>query len=647
MAWDQWGSNPGRAAGAVTFNVLTTVFTGGAGAGVSGAGKAGAVAKALSVAGKAGRIIDPTTYVFKAGLYTGTKIRDFFFGFKNLGHVDVTLPPGTVELPEGTLRNTDGTVTIPADATPPKGAVEQPNGTYTLTDDAVPGGSLRAPDGSDAYLTPRGDVVNGKGEVLAEAKNAPTDIVDNAATRAETPTSQAETPDTPARADVPAPERELVSVGADTMRAGDNLPGGGAQLGDSARAGSQVPDYSPRMGHNAPGGPDNAPGRNPGDAGVGGAARDVTGGGADDLSRGSSTGPEGPGGSRGDGSGGGTGGGGTDDMGRAGDDSARGGSGDTARPDSDVPVPHPEVERPSFMREGPNPYGPRGSLSEKQIHEIQVYRANNEPGYREHFYRKDGTRRDVELFDESGETPPQLTRLTESSPWIPAHEVPPPPKPHYLDADYISMGESTVTNPARYKVLDEAAQSRHFAIQWDNIVADWKADAGKSHDALATPESAAMWGEAKGTYKESHAQMGDLTEAFGEKAAEHHYIAERYPDFEPEPLIGPKNGNDQFDQMWVHKDGRVVVIEAKSNVRTELGARTLSDGRRASQGSQEYFFDIMERMRERGEFKALRTLDAAIKEGKLEYTVIKGEKNAGTYTGLRYRRFDISKGTLP
>jgi hypothetical protein len=46
------GQNPGRAADEVTFNVLTTVFTGDAGAVASGAGKAGAVARVLSVAGK-------------------------------------------------------------------------------------------------------------------------------------------------------------------------------------------------------------------------------------------------------------------------------------------------------------------------------------------------------------------------------------------------------------------------------------------------------------------------------------------------------------------------------------------------------------------------------------------------------------------
>ncbi|MEU7489707.1 protein phosphatase, partial [Streptomyces sp. NPDC042319] len=65
VAWDEWGKNPGRAAGAVTFNVVTTVFTGGAGGAAAGAGKAGAVAKALSVAGKAGKVIDPMTYVAK------------------------------------------------------------------------------------------------------------------------------------------------------------------------------------------------------------------------------------------------------------------------------------------------------------------------------------------------------------------------------------------------------------------------------------------------------------------------------------------------------------------------------------------------------------------------------------------------------
>ncbi|MCW7947519.1 protein phosphatase, partial [Streptomyces hygroscopicus] len=82
VAWDEWGKNPARAAGAVTFNVLTTVFTGGEGAAAAGAGKAGAVAKALSLAGKAGRVIDPMTYVSKAAGAGLSKIGDIAKGLK-------------------------------------------------------------------------------------------------------------------------------------------------------------------------------------------------------------------------------------------------------------------------------------------------------------------------------------------------------------------------------------------------------------------------------------------------------------------------------------------------------------------------------------------------------------------------------------
>ncbi|WP_055490016.1 ADP-ribosyltransferase [Streptomyces sp. TP-A0356] len=109
VAWDEWGKNPARAAGAVTFNVLTTVFTGGEGAAVAGAGKAGAVAKAISLAGKAGRIIDPMTYVGKgvgAGL---SKIGDVTKALKGIGHVDIPkLPDGSVHLPDGRLLDTNG-----------------------------------------------------------------------------------------------------------------------------------------------------------------------------------------------------------------------------------------------------------------------------------------------------------------------------------------------------------------------------------------------------------------------------------------------------------------------------------------------------------------------------------------------------------
>ncbi|MEV4431736.1 hypothetical protein [Streptomyces sp. NPDC049585] len=97
VAYDQWGKNPARAAGGVTFNVLTTVFTGGAGA----AGKGGAVAKTVSALGKAGRIVDPMTYVGKAGRFAFVKVGDAMSGLKNLRvGSTVHLTEETFKLPE-------------------------------------------------------------------------------------------------------------------------------------------------------------------------------------------------------------------------------------------------------------------------------------------------------------------------------------------------------------------------------------------------------------------------------------------------------------------------------------------------------------------------------------------------------------------
>ncbi|WPO76030.1 hypothetical protein [Streptomyces sp. KN37] len=318
----------------------------------------------------------------------------------------------------------------------------------------------------------------------------------------------------------------------------------------------------------------------------------------------------------------------------------------TARPDGDVPGRSRRGERPSFMRDGPNPYGPRGSLTPEQIEEIQVYRANHEPGYFEDYYKNNGNRKRLSSKDQSGFRPPQLTRADENSPWIRAKDAPDPPSPHFLDDDYIPLGEDALTSASRRSTLHKAAEARHYAVQWDNLMERLKNETGEYHKAQGTIDSAALWGEAKGAYKESHTQMGYLTEEFGEAAARHHYIAEHYPGFKDETLLGPKNGNDQFDQVWTGKDGRVVVVEAKSSPDTRLGKRNLPGGRQVSQGSKEYFDDILRLMKKRGEVEVVAAIEKAIAEGKLEYVVVKGGRNAGAYTGLLYRRFDISKGTL-
>ncbi|WP_405463181.1 hypothetical protein [Streptomyces anulatus] len=149
IAYDQWGENPARAGGAVTFNVLTTVFTGGAGGGVSGAGKAAVAAKALSFANKAGRFVDPTTYLFKGAGAGLTKISDVMAGLRGTGSIEIpALPPGAITLPDGGFKLGDGTLHLPEGAAIPDGAFEIPRNSVKLPAGAeIPAGAIDLGDG--------------------------------------------------------------------------------------------------------------------------------------------------------------------------------------------------------------------------------------------------------------------------------------------------------------------------------------------------------------------------------------------------------------------------------------------------------------------------------------------------------------------
>lgn len=138
VAWDEWGKNPGRAAGLTVFNVVTTVCTGGAGA-ASKLGKAGEVA---STAGKVARVVDPMTYVSKgvgAGLAKLPKVSEVTAGLK-----DLTAVKGG-QFPDGSLHTPDGSLHVgeAPDLPPGKSAVELPDGSVQL-----PGGGHMAPDGT-------------------------------------------------------------------------------------------------------------------------------------------------------------------------------------------------------------------------------------------------------------------------------------------------------------------------------------------------------------------------------------------------------------------------------------------------------------------------------------------------------------------
>ncbi|MFB8393000.1 hypothetical protein [Streptomyces yangpuensis] len=694
LAWDQWGSNPSRAAGAVTFNVVTTIFTGGAGGAAAGAGKAGAVAKTLSFAGKAGHAIDPMTYIFKGAGAGFSKIGDVMAGLKGAGKFEVPSInlDGAVALPDGAVMLPDGAIHLPSGAVIPEGAAKLPDGNIRLPEGTTtfPPGTVKLPvDGPAQFMDPKGNIYEADGSLSQAGKDSPKEPA--AETGAGVPRTEAPKVDAPSTARVP--ELELAGVGG---RGGDNGINLGSHISEPVHAIDNAPrgvdatpvrvpehelagvggrggDHTPsgHAGGHTPGGhaPDNMPRGDLNQPSRGGDTPSPTGGTHPDTPSTAGTHADGPGSgaTHGDGPGGT---GGTHPHGPGGTGHVDGPSTGGHHPDTpDANAPEAAeranraaadaarvdeamqraVTRPAFMLDGPNPYGPRGRLSLEQIEEIQVYRANQEPGYLKDYYQKQGHRLRLSVKDESGFTPPQLTRISENHPWIRAKDAPQAPEPWFLDKDYIPVGRNGVTDTSRLDVLDKAARKRHFAVTWDNIVEKWKNLTGEAHRRLGTAETAAQWGEARGAYKESHTAMGDATEQFGEAAARHHYIAENYPNFKDEPLLGPKNGNDQFDQVWTHEDGRVVVIEAKSSVDTDLGTRTLPPPKpkTVSQGSREYFYDILRVMEKRGETELVAAIENAIKENKLDYVVVKGEKNSGRYTGLQYRRFDISKGTLP
>ncbi|MEV1019700.1 hypothetical protein [Streptomyces sp. NPDC050264] len=146
VAWDTWKTNPSRAAGQVVFNGLTAVFTGGSGSAASGAGKAGAVARTLSVTGKVARVVDPMTYVGKAGKFAFIKVGDTFTALKNL-HSGASLD---------LLKRAD--------------AFKSP----TIPETAIP--YLDNATGKVVYLTDEGHLLNSDGSLHQHVDQAPGEV---------------------------------------------------------------------------------------------------------------------------------------------------------------------------------------------------------------------------------------------------------------------------------------------------------------------------------------------------------------------------------------------------------------------------------------------------------------------------------------
>jgi hypothetical protein len=346
VAWDEWGKNPGRAAGAVTFNVLTTVFTGGAGGAAAGAGKAGAIAKVLSVAGKAGKIIDPMTYIAKGAGAGLSKIGDISKGLRGIGNIDIpTLPENVIKIPDGSFKLPDGTFHLPEGAAVPEGALKLPDGSVKIPDGvpALPESATKLPTEPGAparYFDGEGNILDERGNVLDHGDNAPRE-----SSPAGHPDAGADQP----RIDTPVKEPVLVGAGAHTADNASHAIHLGDSLGDTGRVG------------------DNLPGGHAGDHLPGGHAGDhLPGGHADDLAHGPSASHEPPtGGHHDSGSGGGHHdgpGGGHDSGGPAGNDHTPGGAHDHVSGDAGTDIPPPPHGGDLGGPAGALPEEPRGNL---------------------------------------------------------------------------------------------------------------------------------------------------------------------------------------------------------------------------------------------------------------------------------------------
>ncbi|TGZ18064.1 hypothetical protein DV517_30370 [Streptomyces sp. S816] len=665
LAWDEWGKNPARAAGGVTFNVLTAVFTDGAGAAAEGAGKAGAVAKAISFAGKAGRVIDPMTYVMKGAGAGLSKIGDISKALKGAGKIDIPeLPDNAITLPEGTVHLPDGTVHLPEGASIPKGAVELPDGSVRLPHDAPlhPAGTdpLHTPEGEPPlFADEHGNIVDHKGDVLMHHDGGPPDITNR-------PHSGSDVPHTP------SPAKEPVLAGAAAHgadRAGEHVHLG-SSLDDTGRAGESVPT-SPGVhagGDRIPGGNglgDHLPGgRADGHMPTNSVDTHVPAGGAGDAAHVTTPGDHLPGGHTGEphtpghdlpGHGGdnhvpGHGGDphtGSGDAGGTGHDGFdHAGSGDDATHSAHNPSHHADEvarHRAEYEAAREKPASERTPAERAAINREHVRLANEDPAWREEHYNKIGRRHNSrELVD--GQILPQLTEKPGGG-WMAADHVPHADPEKYLP-EHFQRDRTTVPHDHRDH-LDDVSARRRVGMELTSAEKNYEALQTHEH-ALALDSAQKHFDETVGVGVSNNSKLG---EALGEGAARHHMLLQKEFEGATEVTDLPEtpNGSKRFDQLWRGKDGHLIIVEAKgptARLDWRLGNGDVDRGTMVKQGTIEYVRTIVADMEDRAmvspdDGKYAEEIKAAIENKSLQYVLVQALENNGKYAGAELHYFKI------
>ncbi|WP_406469702.1 hypothetical protein OH738_25910 [Streptomyces hirsutus] len=574
VAWDQWGENPARAGGAVTFNVLTTVFTGGAGA----AAKSGAVARTVSALGKTARLVDPMTYLGKAATFGTVKVADLFAGLRGVhaGAYDGILSGAGRVQP-------DGSVVRVADDTPVirDNVVEWPDGTRLNLDD----GSVVRADGTAA-------------PAKVELSAADRELLERS-----------------------LPHEEGALVGAGDRASAHAAGGTAAHVGEHAGArGTDTVPARDTGGHTTGGGGTDG-GRVPAQHGETGGGR--TGGDGRDtpLERGDgrSLAPQASTHS----------GGGPD---RATGDTGRSGTGHEPSRSS------ARSSSSDHHSEGRNSPGDREltAAERKRIQDEHVWKANNDPAWRDEHYDALDRRKEASRVVDGVELP--ILARDANGNLVAKHDLPSGPS----DVKYgrTPLGPDSAA-PSHRPELDRLAKDRKVAGDLtDAKKAAEEAPTRNAHEALKRAQEAYT------------AQLGDvpnnskISEKLGEKAAELHVVPHKFPGSEWVPLPKTPNGADMFDQVYkLGDDGSYVIVEAKAPS-ADLGWRRGAgpyEGMMVKQGTKEYFYTILEKMWARGgkDAEIANALDDALESEKLQYVLVKAQENTGSYTGAVMEYFKI------
>ncbi|MFF7702864.1 hypothetical protein [Streptomyces lydicus] len=636
VAWDQWESNGSRAAGAVTFNVVTAVFTRGGGAAVEGGGKAGALAKGLSVVSKVGSAVDPMTYVFKGAGAGLSKVGDVMARLKGLGHVEVPkISDGAYSLPEGAVEMPDGTVRLPKGAAIPEGATKLPDGRIELPKDTVtfPPDTVKDPS-TGKYMSGRGDLYNEDGSLFQRAEDAPKETPTQPAAGADNPRVEA-----PVRQEQPA----LVGVGGrgdDAIRVGSDIP-------DTGRAGhgDAGPHDNTPMGHavdhSAPAGsagnhtPTNSLGN-----GAGGAGRTVdttptTGGGHTDTPS-TGGGRDLPGGSTADN--GLPGSGHPDTPGAGGLDDAADEAGHAGN-DADAPSNHADAGA------GTGDHGNAGereltAAERKKLQDKHVWLANNNPEWRDKYYRaSDGHRWDKTVKVDGVELP--ILKKGPNGGFVAKYDLPHGPSE-------VKHGRTPLkpdsADPAHLPKLNEAAKNSRVSVDLTNAEREFKETPSAENKAVL-----------EAAQKAYHDQLGDVpnnskhSENLGEKASRYHAIPELFKDRNPEWIRLPKtpNGANMLDDLYKLGNGGHYLIVEQKGPKANLNPPRLGAGRAANmmvkQGTKPYLETIFHEMWKRGgrDRQLADALFDALEDGKLEYVLVKGKESGGSYDGAVLEHFTV------